>query len=190
MIGLGHGRTDAGNRCGGGGVEPLQPRDRPAGDGRQAGAPGGASADRSRRAAAQALALAARHGTVDPRLAPAGTRAAAGSAGGRAAGARRRPAGAAVLRRAHARRARGALRARGDGGDRARRARRGADRAPAQHRAHLRGADDHARPRGLGRGEPVAVSAAGAGSRQRGGDDARRGPGLRLERRGDEARLR
>ena len=39
MIVGGHGRSCAGNRGGGGRVEPLQPRDRPPGDGRQAGAP-------------------------------------------------------------------------------------------------------------------------------------------------------
>ena len=44
MIVSGHGRSRAGNRGGGRGVDPLQPRDRPAGDGRPRGAARGAPA--------------------------------------------------------------------------------------------------------------------------------------------------
>ena len=91
MIVGGHGRSRAGNRGGDRGVDPLQPRDRAAGDGRQGGA-------RTRSTCALALVLragpagplAAGHGAVDPRLSAAGGGAAAGAAGRRAAGARRR----------------------------------------------------------------------------------------------------
>jgi len=187
MIVSGHGRIGAGNRGGGGGVHPLQPRDRPAGDGRQGGAAGGAPARGLGMGAAQARALDAGHRPVDPRLAAAGGGAVAGAARGGAAGARRRAARAAAVRRAHARRARGSRGAPGDARDRHRRDRRGAVRAGAQRQPAGRATDDRARPDRPRRREPAAVSAARARALGRGADDGLRRPRVRLERRRHQA---
>jgi hypothetical protein len=190
MIVGGHGRSCAGNRGGDGSVRLLQPRDRPAGDGRQGGARRRASALGPGLGTRQARALDARHGPVDPRLAAAGARAAARTAGGGAARAGDGPDRAAVSRPANARRARRASRAHRHLRDHHRRDRRGSVRAATQHRPHLRAADDRSRAAGSRTGQPAALHAARDPPLAGGGHDARRGSRVRLERYRDQARLR
>ena len=130
MIVGGHGRSGARNRGGGGRVDPLQPRDRPAGDGRQGGAPEehlrlalAVEPDQARRAGCSARACRSSAGRCrwwrccSRRWSSCSRRS-------------RRPARADVPRRADARRARRAPRVPGDERDRARRDRRGPVRAP------------------------------------------------------------
>ncbi len=190
MIVGGHGRSGAGNRGGGRGVDPVQPRDRATGARCQGSATSGAPAPGFGGGARQARPLAAGDGTVDLGLATAGGGSAAGAVGGGATGAGGRPAGAAVPRSAHAGRARGTLRVSGDVGDCAGGGGRCADGAAAGGPPHARGADDHVGACGPGVGQHASVCAARAWPSARGGDDDGRGRCVRLEWRGDQARLR
>ena len=190
MIVAGHGRTDPRHpRCNRR-LGVLQPRDRAAGDGRQGGARRRSPAPGARVGADPARAVDVRDGAVDPGLAAAGDRAVAGSAGGRAAGTGRRADRARVRGPTDAARARRAQRAPGDGRDRDRRDRGWAVRAAAEHRPHLRAVDDPAGAAGIGAGEPAAVHVASAATLAGVGDDRVRGPGVRVERDRNQARLR
>jgi hypothetical protein len=188
MIVRGNG-TLPGNRGGDRRVDALQPRGRAAGDGRQAHPPHRAPAPGAGAQPAQTSALAGRHGTVAARLAAASRGAAAGTARRGPADDGHGPARAAVLRPAHAGRARRPARAHCDVRDRTRRGRHGTVRACALEHPHQR-PDRHARAR---RARPLDSRALHRQPRAPASglaDDDRGGTWLCLERRGHEAVLR
>jgi hypothetical protein len=189
MIGGGHAGSDSGNPGGGGRVGALQPRGRVAGDGRQAHPPLRAPASRARAEPDSAGALASGDRALDAGLATAACGATTGPARGGAADDGGRAARAAVLRTAHARRARRPARASGGVGDRRGRGGHSAVRAGAHHNpyeqphrdAGARGArPTDAAPLRRQLGAPAGCVADDGWGRTR----------VRLERRRDEARFR
>jgi hypothetical protein len=184
-----NGRSHPGNRGGRGRVGALQPRGRAAGDGRQAHSPHRAPAPRACPQPAAPCSLAGGNRAFDAWLAATGRGAAAGLARDRATDDGRRSARAAVLRRAHARRACRAARAPRDACDhrRCRRHRRLCPRP--QHRAPQR-PDRHARARRARAADAAPICRQPRAPAGRFADDGRRRPRLRLERCGNEAVLR
>jgi hypothetical protein len=189
MIGWINAQAHVGNLGGGGRVGLLQPRGRAAGDGRQAHASHRAPASRAGAQSTAPRALACRDGTLDARLAAAGGGAAAGVARGRAADDGRGTARVVVLRRAHARRARRAARAPCDARDRGRRRGHRCMRPQPQHRAQGL-PRPHARARGTRVADVAPIHGQPRAPTGRVADDDRRGTGLCVERRSDEAVLR
>jgi hypothetical protein len=184
-----NGRSHLGNRGGRGRVGALQPRGSAAGDGRQAHSPHRAPAPRACPKPPASYSLAGGNRAFDARLAAAGRCPAAGLARDRAADDGRRPARAAVLRRAHARRACRAARAPRDGRDRAR-GRRDRRLCPGpQHRTPQR-PDRHRRACGARAAYAASLCGQPRAPTGRVADDGGRGPWLCLERCCDQAVLR
>jgi hypothetical protein len=184
-----HGRSHLGNPGGRGRVGALQPRGRAAGDGRQAHSPYRAPAPRACPEPAAPYTLAGGNGAFDAWLAAAGRCPAAGLAGDRAADDGRRPARAAVLWRAHARRACRAARAPRDACDRRRRRRYRRVCPKPQYRTPQR-PDRYSRACRARAVYAAPICGQPRAPTGRIADDGGRGSWLCLERCGDEAVLR
>ncbi len=184
-----NGRSHPGNRGGRGRVGALQPRGSAAGDGRQAHSPHRAPAPRACPEPVASYSLAGGDRAFDAWLAATGRGPAAGLACDRAADDGRRTACAAVLRRAHARRACRATRAPRDACDRRWRRRYRRLCPEPQHRAPRR-PDRHGRARVTWAADAASLRRQPRAPTGRIADDGGRGSWLCLERCGDEAVLR